>query len=141
MDEYKYTISVKSVIILVSVVAAAITAVVSAWKYFNTKKREQDRLEFDNFNNFLKKVVDLEKGNTELYSVVVQAAHIYELRYFKRYHSFSLRLLKRLKKKWEEEPTHPAILEEVNDSIKYFEENQGTSSEIARRFDNPSPPS
>jgi len=118
-----------SITILISVVAASITAIVSAWKYFDTKKREQERLEFENFHVFLKKVAEPEKGHSGLFMIDVQAAHIFELRFFKRYHSFTLRFLKRLKKKWEEEHAHQTLLEEVNDSIVYIEGYLGAFSE------------
>jgi len=129
----------KTVVAVGTVVTTVVTGVWSVLKYFDTKKREQNRLKFDNFYKILEHVVDPKKGSAVNFFYDIQAAYIYELRYFKRYHPFSLRLLRRLKNKWEKENTHPLFSEEINNTINYIEHKLGCfCKNCGRRLDEPS---
>jgi hypothetical protein len=51
-----------------------------------------------------------------------QAAIMYELRNFKRYYPYSLRMLRGLKQKWAAVPNQfPRLIEELNITIEFLE--------------------
>ncbi|MEQ1734673.1 MAG: hypothetical protein ABL940_13435 [Bacteroidia bacterium] len=90
------------------VVSSTITFLWTAYQYLDTKKRELNKIEFENYHKILMDIVNPEGVNNYLDS---QAAAIYELRHFQRYYPISCRTLIGLKKKWEEDNKCPKNIE------------------------------
>jgi hypothetical protein len=110
--------------IVISVITGSFTILWTVYQYIDTKKREQNLNEFENYHKLIKELVQPEvtpKGEDVLY-VDRQAAIIYELRHFKRYYELSYRTLKGLKEKWEKVPNQfPRLIEEINLSLEFLE--------------------
>jgi hypothetical protein len=70
----------------ITIVVSLFTIIWTVYQYMDTKKREQDLKEFDNFHRLIKELVQPDDSNT-MY-VDRQTAIIYELRHFKRYYSY-----------------------------------------------------
>lgn len=93
----------------------------TAFKYFDTRKRDQDIKEFENYHKLIKELVQPEDEKERMY-VDRQTAILYELRNFKRYYPFSYRTLVSLRTKWEKVPNQfPRLLEELNLAINFLE--------------------
>jgi hypothetical protein len=99
----------------------------TAYKYFDTRKRDQDLKEFENYHKLIKELVQPEDEKERMY-VDRQTAILYELRNFKRYYPFSYRTLVSLKIKWEKVPGQfPRLLEELNLTINFLEKYKNKS--------------
>lgn len=104
--------------ILISVAVGIATFLWTVYQYIDTKKREQDLKEFENFHRLIKELVQPENDN--LY-VDRQTAILFELRHFKRYYPFSYRTLLGLKEKWIKVPNQfPRLLEELDMTIEFL---------------------
>jgi hypothetical protein len=89
----------------------------------DTKKREQDLKEFDNFHRLIKELVQPDDSNS-MY-VDRQTAIIYELRHFKRYYAFTYRTLIGLREKWSIVPSQfPRLLDELDRTISFLEKQK-----------------
>jgi len=106
--------------ILIAVFGGLFSFVWSVYQYVDSRKREQNLKEFDQYHKLIKTLVQPEdKGGTMF--VDRQTAIIYELRHFKRYFPFSLRTLESLLLKWEKvENQFPRLLEETKLTIEYL---------------------
>ncbi len=82
--------------VLIGIAASIVMFIWTVYQYIDTKKREQNLKEFENYHKLIKELVQPDNG--ALY-VDRQTAIIYELIHFKRYYSFSYRTLISLKKK------------------------------------------
>jgi len=105
---------------IVSSIVGIATFIWTAYRYFDTRKREQDLKEFENYHKLIKELVEpSEKG---LVYADRQAAIIYELKNFKRYYPFSYRTLIGLQEKSKKlgNPT-PRVSEELELTIKFLE--------------------
>lgn len=105
--------------VLVGIVISLLTFLWTVYQYLDTKRREQDLKEFENYHRLIKELVQPENG--ELY-VDRQTSIIYELRHFKRYYPLSYRTLIGLKEKWEKVPEQfPRLMDELNKTIEFLE--------------------
>lgn len=111
--------------ILISVLTGFFTIIWTVYQYVDTKKREQNLKEFENYHKLIKDLVQPEitsTGETVLYADR-QTAIIYELRHFKRYYSFSYRTLIGLREKWNKVPNQfPRLIEELDLTIEYLKD-------------------
>ena len=108
--------------ILISVVTGFFTIIWTVYQYIDTKKREQNLKEFENYHKLIKELVQPEETSKgEVLYIDRQTAIVYELRHFKRYYPFSYRTLISLKQKWEKVPGQFArLLEELDLTIEYL---------------------
>ena len=75
-------------------------------QYFDSRKREQNLKEFENYHKLIKELVQPDD----------------EKRHFKRYFLFSLRTLKGLKNEWGKvDGQHPRLLEELDLTIDFLQ--------------------
>jgi len=100
------------------------------YKYFDTRTREQNLSEFENYHRLIKKLVQPEDMEKEIMFVDRQTAIIYELRHFKRYYPYSYRTLIGLYEKWKKVPNqYPRLLDETERTIAYLKEKLGRGRE------------
>lgn len=90
-------------------------------KFWDERKATFFWKEFDVYHKLVKELVEPEEKGEKY--VDRQAAIIFELRNFKRYYPYSLRMLKGLREKWtcQNPKGSPRLLEELNLTIKYLE--------------------
>lgn len=106
---------------ILSLVVSFLTFGWTIYKYNDTKKREQDLKEFDNYHKLIKELV--QPDDSKSMYVDRQTAIIYELRHFKRYYDFSYRTLIGLREKWGKVPDqYPRLIEELNLSIDFLKD-------------------
>ncbi len=98
-------------------IATMISVLLSVYKYFDNKNREQKQNEFKYFHQLIKELVEPEE-NKQIY-LDRQTAIIFELRNFERYHEYSLRMLKGFIKdeRWKKEK----LVEEIKLTISFIE--------------------
>ncbi|QIL38093.1 hypothetical protein G7074_01645 [Pedobacter sp. HDW13] len=110
-----------NITVLLSVIAGLASFCWTVIQYLDTRKREQNLKEFEQFHKLLKELVQPEDEMGTMY-VDRQTAIIFELRHFKRYYPYSLRTLKGLLEKWKQVPNQfPRILEETQLTVEYLE--------------------
>lgn len=111
--------------VVISVVTGAFSIVWTVYQYIDTKRREQNLKEFENYHKLIKELVQPEttqKGEGIMYSDR-QAAIVYELRHFKRYYPFSYRTLLGLKEEWSKgDEQYPRLLDELERAIDFLKE-------------------
>lgn len=106
---------------ILAILGGLATFIGTAYKYFDTRKRDQNLKEFENYHKLIKELVQPGDEEERMY-VDRQTAIIYELRNFKRYYPFSYRTLVGLRTKWEKVPNQfPRLLEELNLTINFLE--------------------
>ncbi len=89
------------------------------YKFQAERKATHYWKEFEVYHKLVKELVEPVEGGTY---VDRQAAIIFELRNFKRYHPYSLRMLRGLKQKWAADPNmSPRFLDEIDTTIKFLE--------------------
>jgi len=104
---------------LYTVAVSFLTLGFTIYQYNDTKKREQNLKEFENYHKLIKELVQPDESNA-MY-IDRQTAIIYELRHFKRYYDFSYRTLIGLHEKWNKVPDQfPRLIEEINLSIEFL---------------------
>ncbi|MBS1917336.1 MAG: hypothetical protein JST87_13745 [Bacteroidetes bacterium] len=106
---------------IITSITGIIAFIWAVYKYLDTRKREQNLKEFENYHKLIKELVQHEDMEKEYMFVDRQTAIIYELRHFKRYYPFSYRTIISLKEKWEKVPNQfPRLLDECDRTIAYF---------------------
>jgi len=111
-----------NITVIVGIVTSLGTFIWSVYGYLDSKKREQNLKEFENYHKLIKELVQPEDNEKPTMYVDRQTAIIYELRHFKRYYPFSYRTLLGLKDKWEKVPNQfPRLMDECNRTIEYLE--------------------
>jgi len=99
--------------------SAFIVFIFSVYRYWHEKMTEIRWKEFEVYHKLIKELVEPDKGEP-LY-IDRQAAIIYELRNFKRYYEYSLRMLVGLEKKWgSSDKTFPRLLDEIRIAINFL---------------------
>lgn len=104
-----------------SAIGAALAFIFGVLKFLVERKAEFFWKEFEVFHRLVKDLVEPPSSNGALY-IDRQAAVLFELRNFKRYYPYSLRMLKGLKLKWAAAPNQfPRLLEELDLTIAHIE--------------------
>ncbi|MEI7946945.1 MAG: hypothetical protein WCJ02_09620 [bacterium] len=104
-----------------SALGAAIAFVIGAYKYFLERKESHFWKEFEVYHKLVKELVEPNLPEGGMY-VDRQAAVLFELRNFRRYYPYSLRMLKGLHAKWGAVPKQfPRLLEEMDMTIRFLE--------------------
>jgi predicted negative regulator of RcsB-dependent stress response len=98
--------------------AGIATFIWAVYRYLDTRKREQDLKEFENYHKLIKQLFKTDtKGKSIIDEMTVA---IYELRNFKRYYSFSYRVLVGMKQRNVDKDC-PRLKEELDLTIKFLE--------------------
>jgi hypothetical protein len=104
-----------------SAIGAAIAFIFGVYKFQAERKAAHYWKEFEVYHKLVKELVEPPDKEGAMY-VDRQAAIMYELRNFKRYYPYSLRMLKGLKLKWVAVPDQfPRLLEELEITIEFLE--------------------
>lgn len=105
-----------------SLFAVFLGIIFSIYKYLDTKNREQNRKEFEQYHQLIEDLVEPKSDQKPLY-MDRQAAVVYELKHFKRYYPLSLRTLKNLRKTWSEKITEDSrLIEEIDITIEFLKQ-------------------
>ncbi len=86
------------------------------WKWRSETRRSEDTENFEKYHDLVKELVEGNGGKTYIDR---QSAVIYELRFFPKYHNYSLRMLQQLLKTWKNE--NERLKEEIGLTIQYIE--------------------
>lgn len=100
---------------------AAVAFIWSVIQFVLVRMRDEKHREFEIYHRLIKELVSPDPESKSIW-IDRQAAVIFELRRFKRYHEFTLRTLLGLQKKWSNDPefTFPRLLEELDLTIEYI---------------------
>lgn len=110
-----------NIIGLLAILAPLIWAVC---QHYSSLKQEQQAKEFDNYHRLIKELVQPANPD-ELMYLDRQMAIVYELRNFKRYYPVTYRILKGLKKQWEEKDAkYQRLLNEISLTIAFLEKRK-----------------
>jgi hypothetical protein len=105
-----------------AVALGALAAVISfswpIWQYFDVRRQEHHEKEFKEYHRLIQELVESQTG-TSLY-LDRQAAIVFELRRYERYHEFSLRTLEGLKQLWCSDPQYKRLCDEMDLTIAYI---------------------
>jgi len=106
--------------LLIGIIGGIFSFCWTVFQYLDSKKREQERKDFEAYHKLIKDLVQPENEGT-LY-IDRQCAILFELRNFKRYYPLSLRMLKGLSEKWSKsDEQFPRLTEELNMTIQFLE--------------------
>lgn len=111
-----------------SAVGAAVVFIFGVYKFQAERKASHYWKEFEVYHTLVKELVECPSGGA-LY-VDRQAAIMYELRNFKRYYPYSLRMLRGLRKKWVD-VQFPRLIEEMDITIEFLEKRSKRWSDRA----------
>ena len=104
-----------------SAIFAALAFIFAVYKFQAERKATFFWKEFEVYHKLVKELVEPPDEGKGLY-IDRQTAIMYELRNFKRYYPFSLRMLKGLWEKWAPVPNQfPRLLEEMKLTIEFIE--------------------
>ncbi|MDA8404528.1 MAG: hypothetical protein M0Z56_10090 [Desulfobacteraceae bacterium] len=104
-----------------SAFGAAVAFIFGIYKFQAQRKASQFWKKFEAYHKLVKELVEPQKENGAMY-VDRQTAAIYELRFYKRYYSHSLRMLRGLKIKWAAVPNQfPRLIEELDLTVEYID--------------------
>lgn len=102
-------------------IGAAIAFIFGVYKFQAERKATHYWKEFEVYHKLVKELVEPPSENGAMY-VDRQAAIMYELRNFKRYYPYSLRMLRGLREKWAAVPDQFArLIEELDLTIEFLE--------------------
>ncbi len=103
---------------------AAIAFIFSVIKFWWDKKSTQRWKEFEVYHALVKELVEPPYEGGSLF-MDRQGAILYELRNFKRYHAYSLRMLTGLREKWSVTANRlPRLLDELDLTIEFLEKQK-----------------
>lgn len=106
-----------------SAIGAAVSFAFGVYKFQTERKTTLFWKEFDVYHKLVKELVEPPSENGALY-VDRQAAVLFELRNFRRYYPYSLRMLKGLQEKWSAAPNQfPRLLNELELSIAHIQKS------------------
>jgi hypothetical protein len=106
-----------------SAIGAALTFIFSAYKFQAERRTAHFWKEFEVYHKLVKELVEPPAENIGLY-VDRQAAVLYEMRNFKRYYPYSLRMLKGLHDKWANAPgMFPRLINELELTIEHIQKS------------------
>ena len=105
----------------ITIVLGIISFFFTVFKYFDTKKREQDLREFETYHRLIKELVQSDNEDKSMYADR-QVAIVFELKNFKRYYDLSQRILTGLKDEWKNtEGKYTRLLHELDLTIDFLE--------------------
>lgn len=103
-----------------SAIGAAIAFVFGLYKFQVERQTALFWKEFEVYHKLVKELVEPPSENAALY-IDRQAAIIYEMRNFKRYYPYTLRMLEGLNQKWSAVPDQfPRLLDELQLTIEHI---------------------
>ena len=103
-----------------SAIGAAASFIFGVFKYLSERKTTMYWKEFDVYHKLVKELSEPHIDEASMY-LDRQAAVIYELRNFKRYYSFTKRMLDGLNEKWSESPgKYSRLLNELKLTLAYI---------------------
>jgi hypothetical protein len=106
-----------------SILGAAIAFIWSTTQQVTQRKAEAREREFQAFHKLVRDfVAPHEPGAAQ--GMDAQAAIIFELRHFPRYYGFTQRLLVRVKKQFSVDPRSSDLIEEIDLTLKYIQQNK-----------------
>ena len=107
-----------------SALGAAVVFIFGAYKYLSERNKSHYWKEYEVYHKVIKELVEPSSPNSEMY-IDRQTAAIYELRFYPRYYSHTLRMLKGLKEKWAKvSGLSPRLLKELDLTINYIEKKK-----------------
>jgi hypothetical protein len=106
--------------ILIGFLVSIGTLIWTVYKYYDEKKREQNRIEFETFHKLIKELVQPDP-DLKITFIDRQAAIVFELRHFKRYYPLSYRTLIGLKNLWKDKPELKRLIEEIDLTLAFLE--------------------
>lgn len=105
----------------ISAIGAAIAFIFAIYKFQVERAASHFWKEFEAYHKLVKELVEPPSENGAMF-IDRQTAAIYELRFYKRYYSHSLRMLKGLRDKWAAVSNqYPRLIEELDLTIEYIE--------------------
>ena len=105
----------------ISALGAASAFIFGVYKYYLERKTALFWKEFEVYHKLVKELVSPDSEVGSMY-IDRQAAIIYELRNFKRYYPYSLRMLLGLKEKWgKAEAQYPRLIEEIDLAVEFLQ--------------------
>jgi len=111
-----------------SALGAAVAFAFGVYKFQTERRTTLFWKEFEVYHKLVKELVEPPTENGHLY-VDRQAAIMFEMRNFKRYYPYTLRMLKGLHEKWVAVPNQfPRLLNELELTIQHIQESLGTTS-------------
>lgn len=105
---------------IVVAVGSAIAFLWPVYQFFAVRKRDAANREFETFHRLVRKLVEPDNKTNTLY-IDRQAAIIFELRHFKRYHEFTKRMLSELQEAWKDKPNGSRLIQEIELTIAFIE--------------------
>jgi hypothetical protein len=109
-----------------SAIGAACVFIFGVYKFQAEREEAHYWKEFEVYHKLVKELVEPPSEGAALY-VDRQAAIMYELRNFKRYYPYSLRMLRGLQEKWSVVPDQfPRLIEELSLTIEFLEKQVGS---------------
>ncbi len=106
-----------------SAIGAALVFLFGVYKYLHDQRQFHRWKEFEVFHKLVRELVEPDAKDQAMY-IDRQAAVIFELRSFKRYYPYTLRMLLGLRGKWGDggvREKYPRLVEELNLTIAYLE--------------------
>ena len=104
-----------------SALGAAAAFIFGVYKFQSERNASHYWKEYEAYHKVVKELVEPSSPNAGMY-IDRQTAAIYELRFYPRYYSHTVRMLKSLKEKWAKvSDRSPRLLEELDLTIKYIE--------------------
>jgi hypothetical protein len=115
--------AIKNYGVSLSAIGATIAFIWGAFKYLVERRSTHYWREFEVFHTLVKELVEPQNQEKAMY-VDRQAAIMFELRNFKRYYPYSLRMLNGLRIKWSAVPNqYPRLIEEIELTIEFLEKH------------------
>jgi hypothetical protein len=108
---------------ILTILGAVVAFIWSAWQFLDQRRRESNERQFQTFHNLIKQLVEPDTPDQPM-SLDRQAAVVFELRHFPRYFELSERMLKHLRKAWDE-PRYARLIEEIDLTLERMHKRGG----------------
>jgi hypothetical protein len=108
---------------ILAAVGGALAFFWPVYQFFAVRKRDAANREFETFHRLVRELVEPDEKTKTLY-VDRQAAIIFELRHFKRYHEFTKRMLSGLREAWKDKPNGSRLLQEIDLTISFIDNDR-----------------
>jgi len=115
------TVDLNNFTLLAGTIVGLGTLIFTIYKYFDNKKIERQRRDFEAYHQLISLLVDREAGKSHI-KQDRQIAAIYELRFYKRYTPLTKRILKGLQHEWSTATKqYPRLDEEIGHTLNYLD--------------------